>query len=69
MGDMLRMPVFHGDGSEDPEQQLFVCKAIWATKQVQDEASQIAQLTTTFRDDAFKWCMKYQRTALVGPPL
>jgi hypothetical protein len=33
----LRMPEFHGVGSEDPEQHIFVCETIWTVKNVQDE--------------------------------
>jgi hypothetical protein len=30
----LRMFVFHGAGSEDPEQHLFICETIWTVKNV-----------------------------------
>jgi hypothetical protein len=42
----LRMHVFHGAGTEDPEQHLFVCEAIWTMKNVQDDDAKIAQLET-----------------------
>jgi hypothetical protein len=62
----LRMLVFHGAGSEDPEQHLFVCEAIWTVKNVQDDDANIAQLETTFREHALLWYMKYRSTAPVG---
>jgi hypothetical protein len=48
----LRMHVFHGAGTKDPEQHLFVCEAIWTMKNVQDDDAKITQLVTTFRDHA-----------------
>jgi hypothetical protein len=43
------MHVFHGAGTEDPEQHLFVCEAIWTVKNVQDDDANIVQLETTFQ--------------------
>jgi hypothetical protein len=62
----LRLPEFQGVGSEDPEQHLFVCETIWATKNVQDEVVKIAQLATTFRGHALVWYMKLQSITPTG---
>jgi hypothetical protein len=62
----LRMLVFHGAGTKDLEQHLFVCEAIWIVKKVQDDDMKIVQLVTTFRDHVLLWYMKYQSTAPVG---
>lgn len=32
----LRMPLFNGNGSQDPEQHIFVCESIWTVKQLHD---------------------------------
>lgn len=32
MVDDLRMHVFNGNGSQDPEQHIFFCEAIWIEK-------------------------------------
>jgi len=37
----LILPEFKGVGSEDPEQHLFVCKVVWATKNIQDDVLKI----------------------------
>jgi hypothetical protein len=58
----LRLLEFLGEGSKDPEQYLFVCKTIWAAKNVQDEALKIVQLVRTFRGCARVWYMKLQST-------
>jgi hypothetical protein len=44
------MHVFHGAGTKDPEQHLFVYEAIWNVKNIQDDDAKIMQLVTTFRD-------------------
>jgi hypothetical protein len=62
----LRMLVFHGAGTEDPEQHLFICETIWTVKNVQDDDVNIVQLEMTFRDRALLWYMKYQTTTPVG---
>ena len=36
-----------------------MCEALWNVKQVQSDAVKMAQLTTTFRDRALNWFMKY----------
>jgi hypothetical protein len=56
----LRIPEFKGVGSEDLEQHLFVCEAVWAAKNILDKATKIAQLATTFRGRALVWYMKLQ---------
>jgi len=66
MVDGLRMPMFNGNGSQDPEQHMFVCEAIWTAKQIQDQNAQIAQLATTFRDRSLVWYMKFQTTIPTG---
>ena len=40
-----------------------MCEAVWNIKQVIDDAIKIAQLTTTFRDRALTWYMKYNQQA------
>jgi hypothetical protein len=49
LDNTLRLLEFQGVGSEDLEHHLFVCEIIWAAKNFQDEATNIAQLETTFR--------------------
>jgi hypothetical protein len=51
----LRMVEFHGVGSEDPEKHLFLCETICTVKNVQDEATKIAQLSMTFIGHALLW--------------
>lgn len=56
----LRMPIFHRIGTKDLEQHLFVCEVVWTAKQVQYEATKIAQIESMFKDHALTWYMKYK---------
>jgi hypothetical protein len=60
----LRMPKFHGMGSEDPEKHLFVCDTIWTTKNVQDKAMKIVQLAMKFMGRALLCYMKFKISTL-----
>ena len=37
VGDDVKLPMFHGNGTEDPKQYWFLSEAVWTIKQVQDE--------------------------------
>jgi hypothetical protein len=62
----LRMHVFHGAETEDPEQHLFISEIIWTVKNIQYDDAKIAQLETTFRGCALLWYMKYHTTTPGG---
>ena len=57
--DDVKLPLFHGNGTKDPEQYWFLCKAIWIVKKVQDEEINKGQLATTFQGQALDWYMKF----------
>jgi len=59
MADNIKLPIFRGTGLEDLDQHWFLCEAMLNVKQVQDNDVKMAQLTTTFRDRALNWFMKY----------
>ena len=59
MGDDMKLPVFKGTGLEDPKQHWFLCEFVWNVKQAIDDEIKMAQLTTTFKDLALNWFMKY----------
>ena len=50
MVDDIKLPVFKGTGSKDPEQFWFLCEAVWTTKNIMDQDIRRAQLVTSFRD-------------------
>ena len=59
MIDDIKLPIFRGTGLEDPDQHRFLCEAVWSVKQVTNNDIKMAQLTTTFRDRALNWFLKY----------
>jgi hypothetical protein len=59
MEDEMRLPTFRGDGSEDPDQHWFLCEVVWSIKNITDEAVKQAQFSTTLRDRAQRWYMKF----------
>ena len=61
MADDMKLPVFRETGLEDPKQHWFLCEAVWNVKQVTNDDIKMEQLTTTFRDRALNWFMKYYK--------
>jgi len=55
----MKLPLFHGNGSEDPQQHWFLCEAMWRVKQITNACMKVAQVVTTFRDRALNWFMKF----------
>ena len=37
VGDDAKLPLFHGNGTEDPEQYWFLCEYVWSVKQITDD--------------------------------
>ena len=64
----IKLPIFRGIRLEDPDQHWFLCEVVWSVKKVIDNDIKMAQLTTTFRDKALSWFIKYinlqQRTLM-----
>jgi hypothetical protein len=69
MADEIRLPIFRGDGSEDLDQHWFLCEAIWSIKQVTDEVVKGAHFSTTLRDRALRWYMKFVTGSVQPKPL
>jgi hypothetical protein len=69
MEDEMRLPIFRGDGSEDPDQHWFLCEVVWNIKNVTDEAVKRTQFSTTLRDHALSWYMKLVQGLVQPKPL
>jgi hypothetical protein len=69
MADEMRLPTFRGDGSEDPNQHWFLCEVVWSIKNVTDEAVKQDQFSTTLRDHALSWYMKFFQGVVQSKPL
>jgi hypothetical protein len=59
MADEMRLPTFMGDGSKDPDQNWFLCEAVWSIKNVTDEVVKRDHFSITLRDRALSWYMKF----------
>jgi hypothetical protein len=67
--DEMRLPIFRGDGSKDPNQHWFLCEVVWSIKQVNDEVVKRAQFSTTLRDHALRWYMNFVKGVSQPKPL
>ena len=47
VGFDIKLPIFNGNGLEDPKQHWFLCEFIWIMRQIQDENIKRAQMITT----------------------
>jgi hypothetical protein len=55
MEDEMRLPIFRGDGSKDPDQYWLLCEVVWNIKNITNEAIKRTQFSTTLRDRALSW--------------
>jgi hypothetical protein len=69
MEDEMRLPIFRGDGSEDPDQNRFLFEAVWNIKSITDEAIKRNQFSTTLRDHALSWYLKLVQGLAQPKPL
>lgn len=66
MGDDIKMPIFRGLGSEDPDQFWFVANALWKERHITKEDVNKAQLIMMLRERALTWYMNYSMTNQVA---
>ena len=58
-GDEMKLPIFNGNGTDDPDQYWFLCEAIWTARQTIDDDVKKIQLATTLRGRALEWFMRF----------
>jgi hypothetical protein len=69
MEDEMRLLIFRGDGSKDPDQNWFLCKDVCSIKNVINEAVKRTQFIATLRDHALSWYMKLVQGLTQHKPL
>jgi hypothetical protein len=69
MADEMRLTTIKGDGSEYPNRHWFLCEAVWSIKNVTEEVVKQAQFSTTLRDRALRWYMKFVQGVVQPKPL
>ena len=62
----MKLPIFNGKGTDDPEQYQFLCEVIWTTQQTINDDVKKSQLTTTLRGHALEWFMRFTRVPQGG---
>ena len=65
--DDMKLPLFHGNGTDDPEQYWFLCEAVWIVRQTTDDDVKKGQLTTTLRGRTLDWFMKFTQVPQGAP--
>ena len=55
VGNDMKLPIFNGNGLEDPKKHWFLCEVVWTMRQVQDEAIKKDQMITTLKGCALDW--------------
>ena len=53
-GDEMKLPMFHGNGTDDPEQYWFLCEEVQTTRQIVDNDIKKIQLETSLRGRALE---------------
>lgn len=59
MENAMKMSIFKGIGSEDPEQFWFFVNVVWIAQQITDNNIQEEQLVTALQDRTLTWYIKY----------
>ena len=59
VGADIKLPIFNGNGLEDPEQHWFLCEVLWNLPHIQDENIKKEQMIMTLRGQVLDWYMKF----------
>ena len=65
--DEVKLHLFHGNGTEDPEQYWFLCEAVWTVRQTVDDDVKKGQLATTLQGHALDWFVKFVQVPMGTP--
>ena len=55
----MKLPIFHGNNTDDPKQYWFLCEAILTARQTVDDDVKKIQPETTLRGHALEWFMRF----------
>ena len=53
----MKLPIFHGNDTDDSDQYWFLCEAIWTAQKTANDDVNKSQLETTLRGRALEWYM------------
>ena len=66
-GDDVKLPLFHGNRTEDLEKYWFLCKEVWTLRKTVDDEVKKVQLATTLWGRALDWYMKFVQVPMRTP--
>ena len=66
-GGDAKLPLFHGNGTDNPEQYWFLCEAVWTVKQTMDDEVNKGQLETSLQGRPLDWFLKFVQIPIGGP--
>ena len=58
-GDDMKLPLFHGNRTDDPEHYWFLCEEVWTVRQATDDDVKKGKLVNTLRGHTLDWFMKF----------
>ena len=58
-GDDIKLPIFHGNNTDDPEQYWLLCEALWNSRKTTNNDVKKGQLATTLWSRALYWYMRF----------
>ena len=67
VGKNTKLPLFHGNKTDDPEQYWFLYEAVWTIKQATNDDVKKGQLGTTLWGRAPNWYMKFIQVPMGTP--
>ena len=59
VGDEMKLPIFHGNDTNDIDKYSFLCEVIWIARQAVDDDVKKIQLETTLSGRALDWYMRF----------
>ena len=59
VGNDKNLPLFHGNGTNDPKQYWFLCESVWRVRQNTNNDVKKCQLVTTLWGRVLDWYMKF----------
>ena len=65
--DDTKLPLFHGNETDNPKQYWFLYEAVWTVRQATDDDVKKGQLGTTLWGHALNWYMKFIQVPMGTP--
>ena len=66
-GGDTKLPLFHGNKTDDPEQYWFLCEVVWIPRLTTDDEIKKVQLVTTLWGHVLDWFMKFIQAPMGTP--